>query len=379
VGSLLAPLSVQADAAGKPAALPTRPFGNSGVTVPILSMGGSLRLTQLMLRQAFTLGITYWDTANSYMGGHSEKQIGKYLKKYPRDRQALFLVTKSHAWTVKGMEADLHQSLERMQTDYVDLFFAHSVNDIDELDHARQVWAEKMKARGKIRLFGLSTHRNMAACMVGASTLGWIDAVMMSYNFRIMHSDEMRRAVDACTRAGIGLTAMKTQGGGSLETAPGTERELAGRMREKGFTAAQAKLKAVWENPQIASICSEMPNMRILMENTAAALDRTRLTAKDTDLFQRYAARTRSEYCTGCAHICESALAQAVPVCDIMRHLMYWHSYGNRRRASQYFDRFSTAQRMQMAGADYSQAERRCPAQMAIGRLVRSALCEFTA
>ena len=38
VGSLLAPLSLQADTAGKPAELPTRPFGNSGVTVPILSL-----------------------------------------------------------------------------------------------------------------------------------------------------------------------------------------------------------------------------------------------------------------------------------------------------------------------------------------------------
>jgi hypothetical protein len=49
---------------------------------------------------------------------------------------------------------------------------------------------------------------------------------------------------------------------------------------KKGFTDAQAKLKAVWENPNIATICSEMPNMTILMSNVAAAYNRTKLSTR---------------------------------------------------------------------------------------------------
>lgn len=214
--------------------------------------------------------------------------------------------------------------------------------------------------------------------MLGASELGWIDAIMMSYNFRTMHTDDMRRAVDACTRAGIGLTAMKTQGGGSIKTTTDAERELVDRMLEKGFTPAQAKLKAVWENRHIASICSEMPNMNILMENTAAALNRILLSANDLKLFQRYADATRADYCTGCARICEAALGETVPVNDVMRHLMYWRSYGDRGRAARYFNRIPYEHRIQMAALDYSEAERRCPSKMAIGQLVRMALIEFT-
>ena len=54
-------------------------------------------------------------------------------------------------------------------------------------------------------------------------------------------------------------------------------RRLTKQFLEKGFTEQQAKLKAVWENPTIASICSEMPNVKILMSNVAAALDRVKL------------------------------------------------------------------------------------------------------
>jgi predicted aldo/keto reductase-like oxidoreductase len=377
-GTLATPIFSKIDASGDPVEMPTRPFGNTGVQVPILSFGGSLHLPQLMLRQAFKWGVTYWDTANSYMGGNSEKRIGKYFNKYPQDRRKIFLVTKSHAWSVDGLSADLDQSLEHMKTDYVDLFFVHSVSGIDELDDSIKAWSEKKKAEGRFRFFGFSTHRNMEECMLGASKLGWIDAIMMSYNYRLMHTDEMKRAVDACARAGIGLTAMKTQGGGSWHSYSEIEGRLVDRFLERGFTDAQAKLKAVWENPKIASICSEMPNMDILMANVSAALNRTRLSAGDLRLLRRYAYETRAEYCKGCAHICETALKGEVSISDVMRHLMYWRSYGDRYRAEKYFHRISAEHRIKMAAMDYTLAEQLCPQQMAIGALVRSALNEFS-
>jgi len=51
----------------------------------------------------------------------------------------------------------------------------------------------------------------MDTSMLAAAKLGWVDGIMMSYNYRLMVKDEMKRAVDACAKAGIGLTAMKTQ------------------------------------------------------------------------------------------------------------------------------------------------------------------------
>ena len=377
LGSIVSPVDRLAKSSNEPAGMPSRPLGRTGVRVPILGLGGSLDLEQLILRQAAKWGVTYWDTASSYMGGNSESRIGKYLDKYPEDRKKLFIVTKSHAWTVSGLTRDLNKSLERMKTDYVDLFFVHSVRSVDEMDSNRKAWSERTKAAGKIRFFGFSTHSNMAECVLGAANLGWIDSIMMSYNFRLMHSDGMERAVDACAKAGIGLTAMKTQGGGSVSTSSETELELAGRFLQKGFTDAQAKLKAVWENPNIACICTEMPNVTILMSNVAAAMNRTKLSSDDKKMLHRYAEETRSVYCTGCTDLCESATAGIAPIGDVMRYLMYSRSYGNHERAAQLFRRIPRKIRADIASLDYTKAEQRCPQKMAIGKLMRQAVKEL--
>jgi predicted aldo/keto reductase-like oxidoreductase len=379
-GSILTAFNSLTEASERPRKMPTRPFGKTGINVPILAFGGSLdnAMSLLVLKQAFKWGVTYWDTANTYMGGKSEEGIGKYLGKYPEDRERIFWVTKSHAWTLNGLSQDLDLSLERMKTDYIDLFFVHSVRNISDLDDKTRIWADKKKAQGKIRFFGFSTHSNMESCMLGASKLGWIDGIMMRYNYRLMHTDEMKKAVEACTKAGIGLTAMKTQGGGQVKTDSDTELKLAGRFLQKGFTDAQAKLKAVWDNPDICCICSEMPNMTILMSNVAAAMDKTKLSIRDMELLRHYARETSSHYCAGCADICESSIQGDVPISDVMRCLMYARSYGDPQRAKIRFQKLPINTRRQMTLTDYSLAEQRCPQKMAIGKLMREAVKELS-
>ncbi len=378
-GLLAASAFPAALAAQEPERVSTRPFGKTGVQVAILSLGGMFDIpnNQLMMRQALKWGVTYWDTANSYEGGNSELGIGKYFAKYPEDRTSVFLVTKSTAWTVKGMSDHLDLSLERMQTDHVDLFFVHAIRNISSMDKDRQRWGEKAKADGKIRFFGFSTHSNMEECLLGAAELGWIDGIMMTYNYRLMHTDRMRRAVDACTKAGIGLTAMKTQGGGQVLTSSAEELTLGGRFLQGGYTEGQAKLKAVWENPQIASICSQMPTMALLSQNTAAARNRTRLSADERNALGHRALAGAPGYCAGCTDICEGALPAAVPVGRVMRYLMYCRSYGRREFARRRFNALPAETRVLMARLDYRAAEARCPQKMPIGRLMREATVEL--
>ncbi len=375
VGSVIAPLTGRAGAAEDHQSVPTRAFGKTGQQVSILSLGGTVDTgsNQLMLRQAVKWGVTYWDTAPSYSWGRSESGFGKYFAKYPQDRQKIFLVTKSGAWTIGGMTDDLNTSLDRMKTDYIDLFFIHGISSISEMDDDTKAWAEKAKAAGKIRFFGFSTHSNMERCLLDGAGLGWIDGIMMTYNYRLMHSDDMRRAVDACVKAGIGLTAMKTQGGGQVGTDSETELKLAGRFLEKGFTDAQAKLKAVWQNPQISCICSRMKNMTILMSNVAAALDKTQLSARDNELLQQHAKETRSAYCTGCTAICESCVQETMPIGDVMRYLMYRNSYDDDVLTASGFKKIPRHIQTRLTRLDYSTAERRCPQRLPIAQLMRAA------
>ncbi len=386
MGAIIYPVINPADASARHSeqmaelnTIPKRPFGKTGVNVSVLSLGGTTDISsnQLLLKQAVRWGVTYWDTAHSYAGGRSEKGIGKFLEKYPVERKKIFLVTKSSAWTLKGMSQDLQQSLDRMKTDYIDLFFVHGIYNIDEIDDQTKRWAEKAKAEGKIRFFGFSTHSNMEECLMGASKLGWIDGIMMTYNYRLMHTDRMRAAVDACTEAGIGLTAMKTQGGGAVKTHTETELKMAGRFLEKGFTDGQAKLKAVWKNPQIATICSRISNLTLLMTNVAAAMNKTKLSAGDMKLLQQYAYETGSDYCAGCSRICESALPNPAPVARVMRYLMYSRSYGEHEQAKAKYKKLPAETRRRMTRLDYSMAEKKCPQKMVIGKLMQEAAREL--
>lgn len=394
VGSVLGTMSPFTKAAGQshPEAsdrmlVPTRPFGKTGVKVSILGLGGSGDLTssQLLFRQAIKMGVTYWDTAETYGRGRSEKGIGEHFAKYPDDRKKVFLVTKSHSRDVDGLSRSLDRSLERMNTSHIDLYFVHGLRGIEDLrpfDEFRG-WVEKRKREGKIRFFGFSTHSFMETSMMEAAELGWIDGIMMSYNYRLMHTDKMKRAVDACAKAGIGLTAMKTQAvpsWGIIGTV-GEESETASKLTQsflkKGFTPEQARLKAVWQNSHIASICSEMDNMKMLTDNVAAALDRTRLSSQDMRLLEQHARETASTYCAGCAHNCESAVEGHVPISDVMRCLMYSRGYGDGGQAKLLYHEIAQETRGLMASRDYSVAEKRCPQGMPIGRLMREAAREL--
>jgi predicted aldo/keto reductase-like oxidoreductase len=353
--------------------VPTRPFGKTGVQVSVLSLGGMFDIpsNQLVLRQALKWGVTYWDTADCYEGGRSERGIGSFFSKYPEARNKVFLVSKSDSRDPQGMNRLLDRSLERMKTDYIDLYFVHGISSINELNNGTRAWAQKAKAEGKIKFFGFSSHSNMEECLLEAAKLGWIDGIMMTYNYRLMHKTEMKEAVAACKEAGIGLTAMKTQGGWSFGSSSAAK--LVDTFIERGFTDAQAKLKAVWTNPHIASICSQMPNITILMSNVAAAMDKTNLSAGDLRLLDQYAKETAANYCAGCSNICEKALGGAVPVATVMRYLMYYESYGDRYRARSLYGQLTPEVRARIESLDYSLAERRCPQGMAIGRLMKRA------
>ena len=359
--------------------VPTRPFGKSGVRVSALSLGGMFDIpnNQLLLRQALKWGVTYWDTADCYGGGRSEEGIGKFFSKSPDVRKDVFLVTKSDRRDPEGMTELLERSLQRMKTDYVDCYFIHGLSDIGEIDQKTQRWVEKEKSDGRIRLFGFSTHRNMERCMVDAARLGWIDGIMMSYNFRLMHNKDMKAAVKACVNAGIGLTAMKTQGGGSVRTESESELVLAGRFIKAGYTDKQAKLKAVWENPHIASICSQMPSLTVLMSNVTAATDKKELSYEEKRVLHRYARETASSYCAGCAERCETVMDGAVPIGDVMRSLMYCRSYGEYERGKRLFNHLAGVGPDRLKQMDFSPAEARCPQRLKIGRLMQEAAALF--
>ena len=362
--------------ADKPSAMPKRKLGKTGVEVSILNLGGMFDTinNQLLLKQAMKWGVTFWDTAESYGYGLSEKGFGRFFSRNPGARQEIFLVTKLVPSNGTLTER-LNKSLQRLQTDYVDLFYIHSIKGIEDMTPAFKDWAAEMKKAGKMKFFGFSTHTNMADCLLGAAKLDWIDAVMLTYNFRLINDPKMKQAVDACVKSGIGLVAMKTMGGGPgmPKTTSKAELKVAEKFLERGFTDKQARLKVVWENPQIASICSQMPNLTILSANVAAARDKIKLSREEFDCLHQYALETKADYCAGCGQICQGAVGGAVPVNEVLRCLMYHQDYGEPEIARETFATLPEEIRQRLVEVDYSRAEKVCPQGLAISKLMRQA------
>ena len=355
--------------------VPRRRFGRSGIMVSTLSLGGMIDMlnNRLILAKALDWGINYWDTAEGYGGGGSEEGIGRWFARNPDTRKQVFLVTKLSPKNGANFTRRLEESLERLHTEYVDLLFLHGIGSIDEMEASLESWSQEMKKAGKVRLFGFSTHSNMEDCLKGAAKLPWIDGIMFTYNYRLMQEARMREAVESCYQAGIGLTAMKTQGGGPVKSDSESEIEMAGRFIQKGFTDHQAKLMAVWEDKRIASICSQMPNLTIMATNAAAAVDQTRLSESDRALLDKYAEETRSDYCAGCGSVCSQVLAKRVSINDVMRCLMYFHSYQDLGLARSTFKNLPAQAREFLTQLDFSEAERLCPRNLPIGRLMQEA------
>jgi len=359
--------------------MPTRVLGKTGVKVSVLNYGLMFDIVanQLLLQKAVEWNVTMWDTAAGYAGGKSEQGIGMFLEKNPDVRKKLFIVTKaSGAKNTDEMTARLTTSLERMKTDYVDLIFMHGISGGDALTDDVKTWAEKMKKEGKIKFFGFSTHSNMNGCMDAAAKAGWVDAIMPTVNFRTLQDDATKKAIEGCSKAGVGIVAMKTMGmarrrGQQGETPADPAEKALEHFTQKGFSVEQAKLKYVWQQEGISSVCVTMKSVAQLGTNFAAAVDRTSLTAADMAVMDEYARATCDGYCQACM-ACENGQFQnSIP--DVMRCLMYHNQYRDPGMARDYFAQVPESFRMGLATADFSAAEARCPNRLPITAMMREA------
>jgi len=358
--------------------VPKRKFGKTGIEVPALSLGVGAVEGPVVFREALKWGISYWDTSYVAAGGNSELSIGKYLSDNPDIRKQLFIVTKeSKAKTAADLEKCLQDSLQRMNTKYIDLYVGvYMMSEPGQLTDELRQWAKSAKERKLIRFLGLSTHKNMAQCLAAAAECDWVDAVMTAYNFRLMQDTELQSALEACYKAGKGITVMKTQGmGQKIETEE--DEKLISHFKQRGFTEGQAKIKAVLEDKSISTACVSMNNVAVLISNIAAVLDKTQLTGADTAVFKSYAQATCDGYCAGCAHICDSVLPEMPYVSDIMRYLMYYKNYGEQDYARQMFAQIPLKVRERLVSIDYTEMEAHCPQHLPVSRLMAEAVSKL--
>lgn len=297
--------------------IPTRVLGKTGMKIPILSMGVMRADNPAVVRAAYNAGLTHFDTANGYQRGKNEEMLGAFFK--DKDRSTFTIATKGKAnLRSENFEAEyedlLNTSLRRLQMDYVDIFYAHAIDNLEDINDPLLIkMLKKFKAEGKIRHIGFSTHANKPAQIDEAIKAGIFDVCLISYNFKLTILPELNAAVQRGVDAGIGFVAMKTMTG-AVEDAEGNKK-----------IDGAACLRWVWQNPNITTVIPGFTSFDLL-DNCLEAAYRPALDDKDKKYLAALKDKNGLLYCQNCEK-CVSDCSKHLPIPTIMRAYMYNYGY----------------------------------------------------
>lgn len=199
----------------------TMKLGSTGLEVSRIGFGGIpiQRLTEdeavRVVRRCLELGVTFFDTANAYTT--SEERIGKAIG---GARQQVVIATKTTARDRITAEQHLELSLQRLGTDYIDLWQFHNVSTKE--DYARVLGPDgameaALKARqaGTVRHIGITSHSMDVA--LEAVRSGCFETIMFPFNF--VTDEPAAKLLPLATENGLAFIAMKPFAGGMLDKA----------------------------------------------------------------------------------------------------------------------------------------------------------------
>ncbi|HKM99285.1 MAG TPA: aldo/keto reductase [Candidatus Binataceae bacterium] len=318
-------------------------LGRTGLKISDISFGGS-RLTagqEDIVLHAYECGINYFDTAETYSGGESETTIGNALR---GKRDKIFLTSKiitSADDRRDTMMTALEGSLRRLQTDHVDIYFNHAVNDVARLKNPE--WLEftaDARKQGKIRFVGMSGHAgHLIECLDYAIDTNGIDVFLAAHNFGqdprfyqrffsgfdfVARQPDLPRVIDKAKQKNVGVVVMKTLMGARLNDM---------RPYEQGnATFSQAAFRWVLSNPNVDALIVSMTSREMIDEYLGASGWHTAAVG-DMPLLRRYAQMNGTSFCRHACNACESSCPNDVPIADIMRARMYAKDYGDMRLA----------------------------------------------
>ncbi len=299
-----------------------RTLGDTGLSVPLVNLGFVRSDNPRFVNLALDMGMTLIDTAHGYSNGRNEEMLGEVLKNRPRD--SYYLVTKVRGNTEEQIMEQFDISMNRLQLDYVDILCLHGSGSRQHtLDEARLNAFSKIKAQGRARFIGVSTHSNEPEVIRAVSENNIYDVVCTSYNFRMENYEDLKQAVAEAGDAGTGIIAMKTMAGVYWD------------KERQDPVNVKAALKFALQNPDIHTSIPGVESFLELEENfevnynidlTPEEINDLRLDQADTGMF-----------CLGCEE-CIGQCPRSIPVPDIMRSYMYAYGYKNPALARETMD-----------------------------------------
>jgi len=271
VAAVLAGLGLPAHGRGA-STLPTRRLGRTGLQVPILALGGhhvgraaSEADARVLVEAAFDQGIRFFDNAESYQNGRAERWLGAALEGVRSD---VLIMSKTHSPRDRSADSarrHLEGSLERLRTDYLDVWQLHSTKSAEDVDRAFRAggameYIMRAKEEGLVRFVGVTGHVTPAAHRRALKYWdeGWqFDTIQFPINPIDYHQRSFQRQVlvDIVARD-IGVIAMKTSADG--------------RLLREGICTIEESLRYVWSLPvDVAVVGMERPDL--VLENASIA------------------------------------------------------------------------------------------------------------
>jgi aryl-alcohol dehydrogenase-like predicted oxidoreductase len=293
-------------------------LGRSGVRVSPLCLGAmtfgedwgwgsNVDDSKKILDRYIDLGGNFIDTANGYTKGHSEAIIGEHIGRFPARRDRLVIATKFLTNMYRGdpngggagrksLIAACENSLRRLQTDYIDLYWMHFWDQFTPIEETMRALDDLVTA-GKVRYIGFSDTPawKVAQAQTTAIFRGWAPLVALQLEYSLLERTIEGELIPAALELGLGVTpwsplrsgmltgkytreSMKTDtpGRGAFVTRAFTEQAfkvldvLTAVAAEASATVARAALAWVIQRPGVASTIIGARTMGQLEDNLGA-------------------------------------------------------------------------------------------------------------
>ena len=246
-----------------------RRCGRSGVMLPALSLGfwhnfggvDPFQRSREITRCAFDHGVTHFDLANNYGPpyGSAEETFGRLMKNdFKPYRDELFISTKAgyDMWpgpygnwgSRKYLMASVHQSLRRMNLEYVDLFYSHRYDSETPLEETLQAMVDIVR-QGKALYLGISRWP-LKATRFAIDYLAARDTPLLIYQGRLNMLDREpldQGIIELCDKSGVGFISFSPLAQGLL-----TDRYLHGIPSDSRMAKGRSLKEAVL-TPQLAA------------------------------------------------------------------------------------------------------------------------------
>lgn len=272
-------------------------------------MGADLEESKRIIRYGIDRGINYIDTAWPYHLGESEKIIGETLKDGYREK--VKLVTKLPLWVVRKTEdydRFLKSQIEKLQTDYLDIYLLHSLNagSFEKVKNLKLIEKmEEAKKQGRIRHIGFSFHDTYPVFKEIVDHYDW-DMVQIQYNYMDTCLQATTEGLEYAHGKGMAVVVMEPIRGGTLANPPAKALEIINSAPVKR-TPVDWALQFLWNRPEVATVLSGMGDMQMVEENCDSA-DRSGINSLSHEE-EKVIARLAEIYqekilvpCTGCEY-----------------------------------------------------------------------------